>query len=333
MDARSQGTGARRCRPEGPGRGQREAGRLTLNRRRQPDAYLPYLLLGPAIALELFVHVLPIALGVVSSFLRLDQFTVARWTKAPSAGLANYRVALDPGRPLGSDLYAALGRTAAFAVLAVGLSWCLGMFVAVMLRSPFRGRGFLQAYFVIPFALPVYASALGWRFMLGREHGAVNRLFVDDLHLFGSRPFWLSGGNAYWSMVVVAVWRMWPFAYLVLLAALQTVPSSRYEAAALDGAGAWATFRTVTLPGISRVNAIVVTILALWSFNEFAVPFVLFAGDPPPSGTLIAPAIYRDAFSTFDVGVAAAANVGLAVLLAVLLVPYLRRNFRRPADV
>lgn len=293
---------------------------------------MPYLLLGPAVVLEFAVHVLPIALGIVSSFLRLNQFTIAHWTAAPSAGLDNYRTALDPGDPLGSDLYAALGRTALFTVLVVGLSWGLGMFVAVALRSPFRGRAFLQAYFVIPFALPAYASATGWRFMFGRDDGAVNRLFVDDLHLFGSRPFWLSGGNAFWSTVIVSVWRMWPFAYLVLLAALQSVPASRYEAAALDGAGAWAGFRRVTLPGIRRVNAIVLTILALWAVNEFAVPYVLFAGDPPPSATLIATAIYRDAFSSFDVGVAAAANVSLAVLLAVLAVPYLRWAFGRSVD-
>jgi multiple sugar transport system permease protein len=73
--------------------------------------------------------------------------------------------------------------------------------------------------------------------------------------------------------------------------------------------------------------------LALWSVNEFTVPYVLFAGDPPPSGTLIATAIYRDAFSTFDVGVAAAANVSLAVLLALLAVPYVRWMFLRAADV
>jgi multiple sugar transport system permease protein len=294
---------------------------------------VPYLLLGPAIVLELAVHVVPIALGIVSSFLRLNQFTIAHWTAAPSAGLSNYRTALDPGNPLGGDVYAALGRTAMFTVLVVGLSWCLGMFVAVLLQSPFRGRTVLQAYFVVPFALPAYASATGWRFMLGRDDGALNRLLVDDLHLFGSRPFWLSGGNAFFSMVVVAVWRMWPFAYLLLLAALQSVPSSRYEAAALDGAGTWATFRSVTLPGIRRVNAIVLTILALWSVNEFTVPYVLFGGDPPPSATLIATAIYRDAFSTFDVGVAAAANVSLAVLLAVLAVPYLRWTFGRARDV
>jgi multiple sugar transport system permease protein len=81
------------------------------------------------------------------------------------------------------------------------------------------------------------------------------------------------------------------------------------------------------------VNAIVLTILALWSVNEFTVPYVLFGGDPPPSATLIATAIYRDAFSTFDVGVAAAANVSLAVLLAVLAVPYLRWTFGRARDV
>jgi multiple sugar transport system permease protein len=294
---------------------------------------VPYVLLAPAILLELLVHVLPIALGVLTSFLRLDQFTVGRWTDAPWTGLSNYRVALDPRDPFGSEMYAALGRTAMFTLVVVGASWCLGIFAAVMLSVPFRGRGFLQVYFVIPFALPVYASTLGWRFMFGREGGAVNQLLVDDLHVFGSRPFWLSGDNAFWSMVIVAVWRMWPFAYLVLLAALNGVPREQYETAAVDGAGAWSCFRNITLPGIYRVHAIVVTVLALWSVNEFAVPFILFGGDPPRSGTVVSTVVYRDAFGTFDMGVAAALNVCLAVLLAALVVPYFRWTFRRSSHV
>src|SRR6185437_10027119 len=123
--------------------------------------------------------------------------TIARWTHAPFAGLANYRTALSPNA-IGDDFYAALGRTALFTVVVVVFSWLLGFSAAVALSRPFRGRQFFRIFFLIPFAMPAYATGIGWRFMLDRDNGALNRLLVDDLHVVGHRPFWLIGGNAFW---------------------------------------------------------------------------------------------------------------------------------------
>lgn len=284
--------------------------------------------------LELLVHVGPMLLGIVLSVLRLDQSTVGHWTRAPYAGLGNYRAGLDPHGAVGADFFHALLRTAGFTAIVVAASWCLGMFAATILNSAFRGRSFFQTFFLVPFALPAYVTGIGWRFILGRDDGALNRLLVDDLRLVHSRPFWLSGGNAFWSTVLVAVWRLWPFAYLMLLAGVQSIPAERRDAAVLDGATAWQEFRSVTLPSVRRLNALVLLVMALWSFNEFTVPFVLFGGQPPPSATLLSNLVYRDAFATFDVGIASALNVTLAVALIIVVVPFVRRaRFRERADV
>lgn len=279
------------------------------------------------------MHILPISLGIFLSLLRLGPDTIGHWTAAPYAGLGNYRSGLDTHGATGAELLHTVLRTVAFTGLVVTVSWGIGIFAAVLLTTRFRGRTLLQAYFLIPFALPAYVTGLGWRFMLDRDNGAVNRLLVDDLHLFSNRPFWLIGGNAFWATVLVAVWRLWPFAYLMLHASMQALPAAAHEAAAMDGATAWQRFRFVTLPSIRRTNAIVVLIMAMWSFNEFAVPYVVFGGDPPPSATMIANLIYRNAFATFDVGVASAMNVMLVGLLLIVLLPWARRILRRePAN-
>ncbi|HET6154549.1 MAG TPA: sugar ABC transporter permease [Marmoricola sp.] len=291
---------------------------------------LPYLLLAPAIACELVVHVVPTLVGLFLSFHRVDEFNLRDWATSPGAGTGNYKTALDPGTSVGSALWSSFGTTLAFTALVVGLCWAIGMFAAVLLSQPFRGRALFRTLFLVPFALPAYVTAIGWRFMFDRDDGAVNHLLVDNLHVAHSHPFWLVGGHAFWATVVVSVWRLWPFAFLMLLAALTTVPQERYEAAALNGARPWAQFWHVTLPGIRRVNTLVLGVLVLWAFNEFTVPFVLLGSTPPQSATLVSTLVYREAFGTFQVGVAAATNVALAVLLFVVGLLWLAR--RRSVD-
>ncbi len=289
------------------------------------------LLILPAFVLELLVHVAPVLLGVVISLLRLDQFNLRDWTAAPYTGLANYRTGLDPNGPLGSELVASAGRTALYAALVVGISWCLGLFAAVLLANPFRGRAFFQALFLVPFVLPAYATVLPWRFMFDRDTGVLNHLLVDDLHLVHGRPFWLIGGNAFWATVIVAVWRLWPFGYLVLAAALHTVPTEHYAAAAVDGAGAWQQFRRVTLPATRRASTLVFVLMGLWSLTDFSTPYLLFDSTPPPSATLLGNLIYRTAFADFDLGVASAMNVLVASALLVLAGCYACRRLRKAA--
>ncbi len=290
-----------------------------------------YLLILPAFTIELLVHVAPVLLGIVISLLRLDQFDLRDWTSAPYAGMANFRTGLDPSGALGADLVSSLGRTILYAVLVVAISWCLGLFAAVLLARPFRGRAFFQVFFLVPFALPAYATVLPWRSLFDRDNGVLNRLLVDDLHLVNHRPFWLIGGNAFWATVIVAVWRLWPFAYLVLAAALSVVPAELHAAAAVDGAGAWQQFRRVSLPATRRANILVVAVMALWSLTDFSTPYLLFNATPPPSATLLGNLIYRTAFADFDLGVASAMNVLVTAALVLLGGIYAWRLLRRTA--
>jgi multiple sugar transport system permease protein len=286
----------------------------------------------PALFLELFVLVLPLALGVVMSLLDLTPRELRDWTSAPFVGMDHYRAWIDPDGVVGGELMASLGRTLLFTVLVVAGSWLLGLLAALVLAAPVRGHVFWQAFFLVPFALPAFASVLSWRGMLDRDTGLVNSLLVDDLGLFDERPFWLLGDNAFWSIVVVSIWRLWPFAYLVIAAALRTVPGEILEAAALDGASAWRRFRSMTVPLTSRTHGLLILVMTIWAATDVSTPYLLFDASPPPEARLLGNVVYRHAFVDFDLGLASAANVMITVVLLAGATVAWRLVGRRAAD-
>lgn len=300
-------------------------GRTRRNRRpsNRRHRFLPYLLLAPAVVMELLIHIVPMVVGIWMSFVKLTKFFIANWSEAPYAGLANYRLAVDVDSSIGQGLLRSFLVTLGFSLLAVISSWLLGMAVAVALQQPFRGRGLVRTLFLIPYALPAYAGILIWNFMLQRDTGLVNHVLVDNLGSMTSRPFWLIGGNAFASVVTVAVWRLWPFAFLTLMAGLQSIPTDLYEAASVDGANNWRQWRHITLPSLRPVNLVLVLVLFLWTFSDFNTPYVLFGTAQPPAGDLISFHIYNASFLTWNFGSGAAMSVLLLLFLLVVTAAYL----------
>ncbi|UXZ56781.1 carbohydrate ABC transporter permease [Curtobacterium sp. Arg-1] len=221
--------------------------------------------------------------------------------------------------------------TCAFTVLVVGLSWTFGMAAAVALQKPFAGRGLFRTLFLVPYALPMYAGVITWKFMFQRDSGALNHLLVDQLGLFGGNaPFWLIGNNAFVAVVVVAIWKTWPFAFLMLMAGLQSVPNDVYEAASVDGAKPFRQWRSITLPMVRPVNVTLVLVMFLWTFNDFNTPFVLFGSTAqPPAADLLSFHIYNASFITWNFGSGAAMSVLLLLFLLVVTGIYLAVTNRR----
>jgi multiple sugar transport system permease protein len=310
----------------GPGRAARPdpAGPAAKRKRRRlRDIGLPYLLLLPALIFELLVHVIPMVFGVIMSFKQLTEFYIRNWTAAPSAGLNNYRFATDFNGAIGRALLHSFVITCVYTVLVVGISWLIGAAAAQFLQDGFRGRGLLRTLFLVPYALPAYAAVITWSFILQRDNGLLNHVLVDQLHLVHGRPFWLIGNNSLTSLTMVAVWRTWPFACLVISAGLQNIPGDLYEAASIDGAGMWQRIRKITLPSLRPVNRVLVLVLFLWNFNDFSTPYVLFGQSPPPQADLISIHIYQNSFVTWNFGSGSAMAVMLLLFLLVVTSAYL----------
>lgn len=292
-------------------------------RRRPHRTWFPYLILLPAVVLEVLIHIIPMVTGFWMSFVELTKFFIRRWTEAPFSGLENYRIAVDLNTPIGQELLNSFLVTVAFTILVVGLSWGLGMAAAVALQRPFRGRGVFRTLFLIPYALPLYAAVITWNFMLQRDTGVINHILVDQLGLMDEPPFWLIGDNAFVSVVVVAVWRMWPFAFLMFMAGLQSIPGELYEASAMDGATPLRQWRAVTLPMLAPVNQTMLLVMFLWVFNDFNTPYILFGTAQPPAGNLISFHIYNASFLSWDFGVGSAMSVLLLLFLLLVSMLYL----------
>ncbi|MGP4089300.1 carbohydrate ABC transporter permease [Streptomyces sp. KR55] len=312
----------------GAARGPRRTGRIR-------RIGLPYLLVLPALLLELLVHLVPMVIGIVMSFKELTQFYIRDWGTAPWSGVENYRLSVDFDAPVGEALLHSFLITCAFTVLSVGLCWLLGTAAAIFMQDTFRGRGFLRAVFLVPYALPVYAAVITWAFMFQHDNGLVNHVLHDQLGLTDSPAFWLIGDNSFVALLTVSVWKGWPFAFLIVMAGLQNIPKELYEAAALDGAGMWQQIRRITLPSLRPVNQVLVLVLFLWTFNDFNTPYVLFGKAAPEAADLISIHIYQSSFVTWNFGTGSAMSVLLLLFLLVVTGVYLllTSRGRKTADV
>jgi multiple sugar transport system permease protein len=285
---------------------------------------LPYVLVIPAGLAELFIHIIPLVVGIGISLLQLTQFYIRDWTRAPWAGTHNFDVALSFDGPIGAGLLRSFQTTVLFTVAVVALTWAFGMAAALLVNGEFRGQRWFRTLFLVPFAMPVYVGVIAWAFVLDRDNGALNRLLVDDLGVVDERPFWLLGNNAFWSMLMTSVWRLWPFAFLMILAGLQNIPRQLYEAAAVDGAGVIRQWRAITLPMLRPVTNVLLLVLFLWTFNEFNAPYVLFGPSPPEAADLLSLHIYINSFVNLNFGLGSAMSVLLLGFLMCVTLIYIK---------
>ncbi len=296
----------------------------TGRRRRLPGYWFPYLLIAPAVIFEILIHFIPMITGIWISSLNLTNAFIANWTAAPFAGLGNYRIAVSATNAQGAALLSSFGITCGFTIIVVALSWGFGMAAAVALQRAFRGRAIFRTLFLIPYAIPMYAGIIAWKFMFQQQTGVVNQILVA-LHLANAdhQPFWLIGSNSFGAVVIVAIWRTWPFAFLMLMAGLQTINEDLYEASALDGARPFRQWRSITLPELGGVNRVLVLVLFLWTFNDYNDPAILFGEGRPPAADLISFHIYNNSFTDLNFGFGASMSTLLLLFLLVVSVAYL----------
>ncbi|POX46061.1 carbohydrate ABC transporter permease [Streptomyces sp. Ru72] len=174
--------------------------------------------------------------------------------------------------------------TVVWTVACVTLHYTFGLGLALMLNEKLRGRTFYRVLLVLPWAVPTFVTVFSWRIMLS-DSGAINQV-LHSLHL--PQPQWLE--DAFWqrfAAIMVNTWCGVPFQMLSLLSGLQSIDSSLYEAAEMDGASAWQRFRHVTLPGLRSVSSTVVLLGIIWTFNQFAIIFLLFGPTSAPDAQIL----------------------------------------------
>lgn len=299
-------------------------------RQRRRRSALPYLLLLPATLVLALVTGYPLLRLAVISFqnygLRALFTGVISW-----AGTANYSAVLDD-----PQLLPVLARSFALCAALVGGTLAIGLLVALMMgRLGRRMRTAVTLCLITAWAMPPVAATLVWTWLFQPVYGVVNWLLTRT-QLFGDltqRDWTSSSASAFALVWLLVVWQSVPFVALTLYAGLSQIPRTYYEAAALDGAGPWTTFRVITLPFLRPILALVVILSVIWDFNVFTQIWVLTQGGPNQGTTTLAIWSFTKAFSSNSYGQGAAVAVVSVVLLLALTVLYVRRLVRSGEDL
>ena len=201
--------------------------------------------------------------------------------KQPFVGLENYRQLLHDPVALHS-----LTNTFLFVFTSTFFEILFGLVIALIINRHFKGRGFVRAAVLVPWAIPTVVASQMWRFIFNDNYGLLNYL------LFGSGvssyKAWLADPFFAFSAIVVAdVWKTSSFAALIILAGLQTIPEELYEAARIDGAGAWRRFRDITLPLIKPALLIALLFRTMDAFRVFDLVYVMTQGGPADSTNVL----------------------------------------------
>ncbi|MGE3269214.1 MAG: carbohydrate ABC transporter permease [Chloroflexota bacterium] len=284
----------------------------TTRRFRLPrDAALGYILLAPAGILLLVLVGYPFATALMVS----TQQKLMGSPVSPFIGLDNYIAILSD-----STFWLVVRNVLVFAGASVAVKLVIGTAVALALNESMPARGVIRSIMILPWALPTLVTVLIWMWMYSDVSGVFNHILlgtglVERPVLFLSDPV-----MAMVSVIVVNIWRGFPFFTITLLAGLQSVGGDQYDAAKVDGADIFARFRHVTLPGLAPVMAVVTLLSTIFTLNDFAIIWLLTRGGPGNATDVLSTLTYKVAIRGLELGKGVAVSVLMLPLLLVLIV-------------
>jgi multiple sugar transport system permease protein len=271
-----------------------------------------WLFLAPYLLLFTGFVLLPIGLGLWISLHDWD-FTLPG---KPFVGLENYTELFDPDSVTFQPFWDSMRATGIFTVFSVPLLLVVPLAVALAMNQKFRGRNVFRSIFFAPYVLGVAVVGVLWRFLLDANIGLVNHV-LGLLGLPDQVPWLSSVPEAWVALIGVTVWWTLGFNAVIFLAGLQDVPRELYEAAKVDGAGAWSTFVHVTLPGLRPVTMFVTMVTIIASANMFGQSFIMTNGAPGQETRTAIFYIAETGLQGFQMGAAAAASWILTLALMV----------------
>ena len=283
------------------------------SRLQRRQARLAWLLLLPALAVVAFVAIYPLGKTIYQSF--TNQEFMAGMEPTKWVGLQNYR-----------DLWhdtifrQSVWETIKFTLITVSFEFVLGMIIALVVNSNFKGRGAMRAAMLVPWAIPTVVAAQMWKWMFDDVFGVINDAGVR-LHIINHSRAWISDPvTSLASVSAVDIWKTTPFVALLLLAGLQVIPTDLYEAAAVDGANKLQQFWRITLPLLRPAILVTLIFRTLDALRVFDV-FYVFYGNRPDTQTM---AIYAQSTIVGDghVGYGSAISVAIFLIIGLFVVIY-----------
>jgi ABC-type sugar transport system permease subunit len=213
----------------------------------------------------------------------------------------------------------AIWNTIVIVLVSDGLKLGIGLGLALLVHQALPARGIFRSLLLLPWAMPAFVAFLTWRVLYQPIGGGIN-LILTQTGIYPQIVDWLGQrSTAMGSVIVASVWRGFPFWFISILAALQSVPGELYDAARVDGANAWQRFWTVTAPGIKQVVIVTTLLSSIWTANGFEHVWLLTQGGPSDA-TMVFPVLAYFGMQTQRIGEAAAVSVYMLPVLAVLVI-------------
>jgi multiple sugar transport system permease protein len=282
--------------------------RLKVNR-----GWLAFWFMMPAAAFLVLFLAYPLGLGIWLSF------TDARIGRPGEfIGLENYEWLVDD-----SKFLLAVFNTLFYTIVASAVKFAIGLYLAILLNNHLPFRAVIRAIVLIPFIVPTVLSAIAFWWIFDPQFSIVSWSLRQMGFIKANVDFLGDAWNARWSVIFVNVWRGVPFIAITLLAGLQTVQPSLYEAATIDGASRWQMFRFITYPLLTPIIAVVMTFSVLFTFTDFQLIKVLTNGQPAGATELMATLSYNRAILGSKIGEGAAISTAMIpFLLACILISW-----------
>jgi multiple sugar transport system permease protein len=267
----------------------------------------------PAAAFLVLFLVYPLALGIWLSF------TDARIGQSGAfVGLENYDWLSDDG-----VFWLSVFNTLLYTTIASVVKFAIGLYLALLLNENLPFKAMIRAIVLIPFIVPTVLSAIAFWWLFDAQFSVISWSLRHLGLISGNIDFLGDPWNARWSVIFANIWRGIPFVAITLLAGLQTVPPSLYEAATIDGANRWQIFRHITYPMLTPIIAVVMTFSVLFTFTDFQLIWVLTRGGPVNATQLMATLSYQRAILGGRLGEGAAiSSAMIPFLLGAILISW-----------
>lgn len=286
----------------------------SFRKQRRKDLLLAIVLIFPTFYILVKTFVYPIIQSLIWS---LFKYHLLDGSQIRFIGLGNYVSILTD-----SNFWTSLYFTGYFSVISTALELTFGLFSALLLNQMFRGRTFFRVIIIIPWAMITLVNGMLWKWIYQPGYGALT-VVLHDLHILGphQNPLWLASSQSVINSVIVAdVWKMTPYMTLLLLAGMQSISSTLYEAATIDGAGFWKKLWYVTIPQLKPMLMIALVLRFIAAFRVYDI-LTVFTGDPTTSISYLT---FTNAFRYFYLGRASAMAWISTIVVLIMIVLYIR---------
>jgi multiple sugar transport system permease protein len=307
--------------------------RIKIKLRTSSESRLAWALISPTALIVFSLIIFPAIFSIWVSFHDVGLSNLNDVFHAPFVGFENYKKVINDYafKFQGWNSWGAAVTTVIYSFASTSMAILVGLTASLLLNRPFRGRGVARAIFLFPYVAPIVSIAFVWRWILDpRPSGVVNDLLLGLNLIESPQAYLATRGLALIIVIFLDAWRYFPFCMLMILARLQAVDNTLYEAAKVDGANTIQQFFNITLPELRYVLGATFLLRLMWTFNKFDDIFLYTGGG---FGTKVLPVLtYEFSFKLYDFGRGAATAMVLLLILAVFMVIYVSTVMKNVED-